>query len=122
MPSCFNTIPPYLLITMVVGNVPVNISSGIFVERLYKGIEYLFVSRNFIAFALSSSSFINKNTYLSSFLNFWYNAINEGISALHGGHQDAQKLISITLPFRSAELMVVPPLAVKLKELGDAIF
>jgi hypothetical protein len=39
-----------------------------------------------------------------------YNLFSEGISARHGGHQDAQKLMNTTLPFKS-EVLIVRPLA-----------
>jgi hypothetical protein len=32
----------------------------------------------------------------------------EGISALHGGHQDAQKFIKTTLPFSTDVLWILP--------------
>ena len=40
----------------------------------------------------------------------------EGISALHGGHHDAQKLIKTTLPCSRDVLLVLPFESVKEKE------
>src|SRR5690606_41798152 len=65
---------------------------------------------NIWAFCLSPSISTNKNTTLPFPLNLSFKIWIEGISALHGGHQVAQKLRKTTLPFRSDTLTVFPSL------------
>ena len=61
-----------------------------------------------MAFIWSSSSFTNKKTKWELLRRFRYNLFKEGISALQGGHQEAQKLIKTTLPFSDAGTTGIP--------------
>src|SRR5690606_10056067 len=49
-----------------------------------------------------------RNITLSLFLNFEYSSFMDGISAMHGGHHVAQKLINTTLPFKSTRSITSP--------------
>src|SRR5690242_10918464 len=61
---------------------------------------------------MCSSSLINRKTKCSSFFKSLYNLFSEGISALHGGHHEAQKLIRTTLPFKESAVIIFPSLSV----------
>src|ERR1051325_7756366 len=66
-------------------------------------------SANFFTAAISSLlSTEAPMTATPSFPYCFCNSTNPGISGRHGGHQDAQKSRTTTLPLKSAELIVMP--------------